>query len=173
MKILFTALFTAVTFLKGYSQNNYINWHDNTKIRWADFKGVVETSSPFAAMSAVGINYKYNSVSKGKAVEVSFEINAAFDKTKSWSKRSEQTVNTLKHEQLHFDICEVVSREFRKEAEQTVYTKNYKNEITRIFNRYTRELQKLQKKYDDQTRHSKNKTKQKEWENLIHQELAR
>jgi hypothetical protein len=172
MKILSAVLFTTMIFLSGYSQNNYINWHKNIKIKWSDFKGEVETSSPFGAMSAVGIHYKYKSITKGKTVEVKFEIHAAFERTKSWSKTAEHTANTLKHEQLHFDICEVVSREFKKDAERTAYTRNYKNEIIKIFNRYTQELQKLQKKYDDQTMHSKNRLKQKEWENLIYQELA-
>lgn len=173
MKKLLTIILSTLVFFKAYSQNNFLKWGENVKIKWTDFKGKVETNSPFAAMSAVGIHYKYNSLTKGKVIRVSFDIKAAFDKTKSWSKETLRSANTLRHEQLHFDICEVVGRQFEKEAEETVYSKNYKNEITRIFNRYTLYLQKLQKKYDDQTRHSNNKLKQKEWENLIHKELLK
>ena len=38
----------------------------------ADFRGEVKTSSPFAAMSAVGIHYKYNSSIKGKVIKIIF-----------------------------------------------------------------------------------------------------
>ena len=41
----------------------------------------------YAAMSAVGVYYKYNSVSNGKAYKISFTIYPRFDRTKSWSKR--------------------------------------------------------------------------------------
>lgn len=103
--------------------------------------------------------------------KIRFAIDARFDKTKSWSKKPEQTDAILKHEQLHFDIAELVSRAFRKEADQTKYTRNYKNEISRMFNRYTFHLQRLQQKYDEQTLHSNYKSKQNFWEKLIRQEL--
>jgi hypothetical protein len=173
MKILPIIIIGTLIYFTAHSQKDFLKWGDNVKIKWTDFKGEVETNSPFAAMSAVGIHYKYNSSIKGKLIKVSFDIDAAFDKTKSWSKKSQRSAGTLRHEQLHFDICEVVGRQFKKEAEKTVYSKNFKNEIIRIFNRYTRYLQKFQKKYDDQTRHSNNKLKQKEWENLIRHELLK
>jgi hypothetical protein len=173
MKIVIGVILFTLVHLKAYTQGDFIRWNKDVKIAWSDFKGKRDAKSPFAAMSAAGIQYKYNSISNGKVYKIRFTIYTGLDRTKSWSKSGAQTSAILKHEQLHFDIAELVSRAFKKEAEQTVYSKHYKNEISRIFNRYTDYLQKLQQKYDVQTMHSNNKVKQKDWEKLIHQELLR
>lgn len=171
MKMLFTLLSVFLLHFTGSTQEPLIKWGKNVKIGWPDFKGKADLNSPFAAVSAVGIHYKYNSWSDGKIYKIRFEIFATFDKTKSWSKRRLQTESMLKHEQLHFDIGGLVAREFKKDAENRGYSRNYRNEIVEMFNRYLKSLQKLQQKYDDQTNHSKNKMKQKEWGNLVGQEL--
>jgi hypothetical protein len=159
--------------LSGYSQAEVIKWDKGIKIKWDDFKGKADINSPFAAMSAIGLHYKYTSWSNKKVYKINFQVYSSFNKIKSWSKGRLRTEWMLRHEQLHFDIGGLVSREFKKEAERRSYGKNYKNEIRRIFNRYTLNLQKLQQKYDEQTQHSENKMKQKEWENLVHQELLK
>ncbi|HEX8462844.1 MAG TPA: hypothetical protein VF623_15520, partial [Segetibacter sp.] len=105
--------------------------------------------------------------------KLTFEISARFEKTKSWSRRRLETPYTLRHEQLHFDIAEVVSRIFRMEVENTIFTKDYKNETINIFDKYMKYLQKLQQKYDDETQHSRNKARQKEWERFIDKELKK
>jgi hypothetical protein len=171
MKIVVTLVFITFGSLRALSQEEYIRWSKNVKINWTDFKGKPDTYSPFAAMSAVGMYYKFNSVSIGETYHVRFEIDSRFDKSRSWSKRNLRTAKMLRHEQLHFDICELFSRKFKKEAENKVYDKNYRNEISSLFNRYTDELQKMQHKYDGETMHSTNKAKQKIWEELIHQQL--
>lgn len=173
MKIVISVILFTLVHFKGYTQGDFITWNKDVKIAWSDFKGKADVKSPFSTMSAVGIYYKYNSIDNGKVYKIRFTIHARFDRTKSWSKSGVQTAAILKHEQLHFDIAELVTRAFKKEAENTVYSKHYKNEISGIFKRYTNYLQKLQRKYDVQTMHSKNKVKQKDWEKLMHQELLK
>ncbi len=173
MKIVIGAVLLTLLRFNAVAQADFIRWNKDVKIAWADFKGKPDVNSPYAAMSAVGLYYKYNLRSNGKVYHLTFSIYPRFDRTKSWSKSKWRTATILKHEQLHFDIAELVSRAFKIEAEQTVYSKDYKNEINRIFNRYTNYLQKFQRKYDDQTLHSNNTIKQKEWEKLILQELQR
>jgi len=173
MKITLTLICTTIFFLSASSQKNGIKWDKNVKVLWSDFKGKADKKSPFAAMSAIGIEYKYNSWSDGKVYKIRFEIYSVFDRSQSWSKRNLRTRNMLSHEQLHFDIGGLVSREFKKEAESKTYSKNYKNEIERLFVKYSNILQKFQQKYDLQTFHGKDKTKQRQWEYLIHQELLK
>jgi hypothetical protein len=173
MKTAIIFILITLVHLRGTSQKDLINWSKDVKIKWSDFKGRADPYSPFAAVSAIGIHYKYYFSDKGKIVKIKFEIQSKFDKTKSWSRARYRTSNILEHEQLHFDISEVVKREFKKEAEKTVFSKNYKNEIIRIFNRYDKYLQKLQQKYDEQTKHSNDRVKQKKWKNLIYQELGK
>lgn len=173
LKVLVVLSLLTIINLQTYAQPDLIKWNKNVKIKWADFKGKQDIHSPFAAMSAVGIHYKYYSWSNKKVYKIRFEIYSGFDKTKSWSKKRLETPHMLQHEQLHFDICGLVSREFRKEAEHRSYSKNFKNEINGLFNKYSQSLQKLQQKYDEQTQHSENIVKQQEWENLVYKELLR
>ncbi len=175
MRIPITFILIALAHFYVYAQGQaqFIQWNKNVKIKWSDFEGKADTRSPFATMSAVGIHYKYSSLSIGDVIKIKFEISSKFDKTKSWSRKQLQNEDVLRHEQLHFDISELVSRQFRKKVENAKYSKHYKNEIAAIFNRYTTYLEKLQKKYDDQTKHSKNKLRQKEWENILHRELLK
>ena len=171
MKIVVALVFITFAGSRALSQEDFIRWKKNVKINWTDFKGKADPNSPFAAMSAVGMYYKFNSVSDGKNLRIMFEIDSRFDKARSWSKRSLRTSTMLRHEQLHFDICELFSRRFKKEAENTVYGKNYRVEISSLFNRYTGELQKMQHQYDRETMHSTNKANQKIWEDLVHRQL--
>src|SRR4051812_29470507 len=158
MKILISLLSTTLLNLAAHSQGTLLKWHKDVKIEWSDFKGKVDKNSPFAAMSAVGIHYKYNSWGNGKVYKITFEIYSIFDKNRSWSKTGLRSPGMLKHEQLHFDIGALVSREFKKEAANRNYSKNYKNEIADIYNRYSKTLQKFQQKYDMQTNHGNDKT---------------
>ncbi|MDB5190440.1 MAG: hypothetical protein JWQ96_3 [Segetibacter sp.] len=159
--------------LTSYSQQDYISWSKYKKIEWSAFKAKPDNTRPYAAMSAVGIYYKYHATINGKSVKVRFQMDTRFDKLKSWSRLHQQTDYMLKHEQIHFDICELIKRKFKKEAESTVYTTNYRNEIEEMFNKYSDWIHQLQQKYDEQTGHSGNKMKQKSWENLIQHELLK
>ena len=172
MRLVITLLFILVT-LAGFSQQDHISWSEDVRLSWTAFKARPDRNSAYAAMSAVGIYYKYQAFSQGNSVKVKFEIDTRFDKTKSWSRRHQQSDYILKHEQLHFDICELVKRQFKKEVETTTFSSRYKSEIKEIFDKYSSFLQSLQQKYDEQTMHSKNKQKQRSWDNFIKQELLK
>src|SRR4051794_32387339 len=99
MKIVVALVFITFAGSRALSQEDFIRWKKNVKINWTDFKGKADPNSPFAAMSAVGMYYKFNSVSDGKNLRIMFEIDSRFDKARSWSKRSLRTSTMLRHEQ--------------------------------------------------------------------------
>src|SRR5437870_2460614 len=98
MKIVISVILFTLVQVTAYGQGDFIRWNKDIKIAWPDFKGKADVKSPFATMSAVGIYYKYNSVSNGKVYKLSFAIDARFDRTKSWSKSGSRTRAILKHE---------------------------------------------------------------------------
>ena len=71
----------------------------------------------------------------------------------------------LRHEQGHFDIYEIYGREIMKQLKETkaMSGKNFSDNVEKIFRKGFADLNKLQKKYDQETNHSKNKEKQDEW----------
>ena len=79
----------------------------------------------------------------------------------------------LNHEQLHFDIAELFARKLRKELEKPRFTTASTEEIFSAVASFNMELDKMQKRYDNETNHYRNKKKQKKWEIYVGEELAK
>lgn len=77
----------------------------------------------------------------------------------SWvSKSSLSKTSVLAHEQLHFDIVELIARQFRKQLSgQKITIKNYEKVINTIKKQYFRKLKNMQKEYDQTHRQQWNK----------------
>ena len=92
-----------------------------------------------------------------------FSVQAVFVKSKSNIIQNSDYI--LKHEQLHFDICELYARKLRKMLLETDFTKvkNIQHEIQTMYNKVNLEYAKYQRKYDEDTNHGENPAKQKIW----------
>ena len=77
----------------------------------------------------------------------------------SWVKESSlNSKSILAHEQLHFDIVELIARRMRKElSEQKVTIKNYNKAINTIKKQRIKMLAKMQREYDETHRQQWNK----------------
>ena len=94
---------------------------------------------------------------------MSFEVSANFNKNTSWCRKEYQSETLLKHEQLHFDIAELFARKLKLAFSNYSYSRNYQNEILEIFEEKKLEYHAMQRRYDEETEHSLNMFKQKEW----------
>lgn len=150
------------------TQSDTILWTSTRKLTWDDFKGKPNEKSEYKAITSVVIDYK-NELSQS---EINYEVACFFCKNIAWSKT--KSVELLKHEQLHFDIAELVTRKIRRDMIKYVSTNLTETEkfVNKVNNKYFhQELDSINQKYDLETNHSINKTKQKEWELKIAQEL--
>ncbi len=149
-------------------QDSTILWNKQRKLTWDDFRGVADSLSSYKAMTYVQIGL----VSEEKKGYIIVDVPTYFFKNLSWKK--EKTSILLTHEQLHFDIAELIARKIRKEF-LNYKPINYKNtyidlqEIYRV--NYRVKLDSLNKSYDSETKHGVIKDKQKEWELKIAREL--
>jgi hypothetical protein len=143
-----------------------ISWDAARPLTWKDFKGHADKSSPFDALTHGATMFKIANVS-GK--EYKFIITVDFDPKTSWVKANSETDKLLAHEQCHFDLFEVYSRIFVKRLVEgkVLEGKNCIDKSSKIYKDTFGELSKLQAKYDDETNHSKNEEKQKEWSDKI------
>lgn len=99
------------------------------------------------------------------------EVVAQMNKTKSWTKSKTDVV--LNHEQIHFDIAELYARKIRKSITKFI-EENEECDLQGIADIYYRlidEHQKMQFLYDEETKHSINFEKQKEWDKKIARQL--
>lgn len=109
--------------------------------------------------------------SNEKTGNMIFNVEALFVKSKSFLKDS--SLYVLRHEQLHFDICELYARKLRQKiiARDFKKVKNIVQEIQRFYDKTVAELNREQEKYDNDTEHGMNAVKQKMWSEDITRQL--
>ncbi len=138
----------------GFSQNKVttdtlIEWNKSRKLKWTDFKGnppedkfitIAETQCYIRYIESF---YDNNNIPK-------FTLKCYFGKNQSWTIVSD--LETLKHEQLHFDLWELVTRQIRK-AFSDLNNKSEKN-ISVYYEKYTELMHygiELQNQYDNES----------------------
>lgn len=147
-----------------------ILWNPKKKLKWDDFKGKVDSLSQYDAITHVQFVKEQLKINSTNVV---YAVSCNFDKTLSWSKDKESKV-LLGHEQLHFDIAELVSRLLRKSYTKAIITSGDKayDEINQLYDYYVFDyLDSINHHYDLETDHSVNLRAQREWENKIAKEL--
>jgi hypothetical protein len=147
-------------------KNDTIIWRVDSLLKKEDFKAKPKSNGPLG-YSAIGI-FLYPGENNG---ELLFYVEALFVKSKSFIVKFSDYV--LKHEQIHFNICELYARKLRKEILETNFkkVKNVDKEISKIYKDIDQEHLKAQFKYDSETEHGLNSAKQKVWEDKIEKEL--
>lgn len=164
--ILFFILTTAVQ-----KDSDRVEWSPTQKLTWADFKGKIDKSSPFEAVTYTTIEIQSLQLD-GKQIQ--YTITNSFEKKLSWSK-DKKSVRLLEHEQLHFDITELIVRKLKKKllSKKFKNIKEIQNFARDAFGEGEKERKRLNSLYDKETDHSINKEKQKEWEEKIEAELGK
>lgn len=149
------------------TDDDYIDWHQDQKLTWKDFKGRPEQGTDRAALSFIQIHadfgYKNNTLT--------WHITCRFNKKKSWGKT--KTDYILAHEQLHFDITEAHARILNRRLSAYRYNaKTFQQDLDRIYSSTMKEENQMQRNYDQETNHSINTEKQAEWQEKIKKLLA-
>ena len=144
-----------------------IEWSEDRKLKWSDFKGRANRLSPNAALTDSGMSIGLTCDGKTSAVLVQ----CFFDRSKSWTKDNESSY-LLAHEQLHFDITELFVRKLRKKlAALNNDCEKLSKHIQEYYDKNYKDLVAYQDQYDKESNHSLNKEKQKYWEQKIAREL--
>jgi len=168
IKSIFLSIIYLIVAANLYAQNNSIVWSDERPLTWNDFKKKAPKNHLASAMSDITfmINVEFENN------EIFIQIEPSLRPKDSWVKKNNKSDYLLKHEQVHFDIYEVYARKFRSEIKSNHYTsKRVQNEITRLFNKYSKLAVDAQDKYDKETEHSIKREKQQEWNDSVAKEL--
>lgn len=146
-----------------------IYWRKGIKLTWDDFQAEPNLKSGHTAVTSSRIK---QNIYYGGNDSVSVAINACFLPNKSWVAFYGKEDSILQHEQLHFDICELHARKFRKiVADSTFSNVDIRNSLVNILNQIWLDLDAMEKLYDQETKRSMDRNKQKEWEIKIEKEL--
>ena len=151
-----------------------ISWNTSVKLTWEDFKAKPDTESDAVALTASGITFGYSVKTKGEQIiDFSTTVESHFYPNKSWYLKSKASSYILNHEQLHFDITELYSRKFRQQLSKLKVNQNIKEQMDDMHIAINKALSETQRRYDEETNHSMNEEKQKEWDAFIAKELNR
>lgn len=149
-----------------------IPWEGSRKLSWDDFQGPpdeVLVKDSMLAAAAIELTYTYKSYDTGEVFD--FVIINRFNPSVAWSV-DKTDMFLLEHEQLHFDIAEVVARQMRKgiecfEKEGISDWESHKEFLDKKYQLFRN----LTAKYDEETDHGRRPGVQNEWKARIAKEL--
>ena len=134
---------------------NGLNWSHFSKVDDHDFDAIAYTDFAVRRTRHNGVDYL-----EGYAFFRS-DISQVID--------GSETDQLLQHEQVHFDICELVLRKLKKELlEKPDHVK-----VEELERNYRLILEKTHKMYDEQTDHGRNEFNQTMWNKMIEEELEK
>lgn len=144
-------------------------WRADDLLSWEDFRGtpdslLIEGKGHSDAGIHTMIIVDYCCEEEGET-DICFQ--PAIHRTKSWSVSDSESL--LVHEQLHFDITELITRKIRRAIARS--GASTANEKYRIYLRLVREFSKMQIRYDRETDHGLRLVRQQKWKEKIWQEL--
>ena len=142
-----------------------IQWNPSRPLQWGDFQAPPQPAGREAALSEVG----QISGSGCDGSRFQFGVIAAFIPSESWVRpevaaNPMQSAIALAHEQVHFNISEIISRELRR----TFMTVEHPCQMTddqrdALGAAAFKEEQATQQRYDDETTHGLNSAAQQRW----------
>lgn len=143
-------------------------WSPYVPLEWSDFQGPPRINGDVVAVTASGLSFGYSTKKYADCrVEYDFEVTAHFYPERSYYLKDLVTDVTLKHERLHFDITELHARKFRARVRATRFTQNIDAEMEKIHQEINNELRDMQRKYDEETDHSRVIERQIVWNKMI------
>lgn len=144
----------------------YIDWSQEKRLEWDDFKAAPVKNSDAAALTATHLGFSYSFVNN----QVSYDIMCRFDKSKSWGLVKNDWI--LKHEQGHFDIAEIFARRLNKSVSEYLFNKKtFQKDLDNIYKKVIADKEAYQQEYDTGSDFSRSKKNQNEWLKIIAKEL--
>ena len=160
---------------KDYTELNEgdtIYYAVNRPLTWADFKSNYKPRGTYAAEVMPSIGYDQHSSVNDGIVYVDIAIKTFLPKSTCWVNSFSKDDYTLNHEQRHFDIVKIVAEQYkRKILSANLTPDNYEAFINMEYFDAYRSMNKMQKAYDEQTRHGRDQGAQFSWNDRIDKEL--
>jgi hypothetical protein len=149
-------------------------WTPSRKLRWEDFHGPERIGAvrQIAAESVCGISVE-TSLAPVTARARIYVFNT-FDKEQSWTRPDKQSGAVLRHEQGHWDLCEIYTRRMQARFDaQTISGNRLDEMVTKIYDQVSRDYEQRQRTYEMETGHGTDPAGQQRWELLIARELSK
>ncbi len=149
-----------------------VQYNPKRTLTWADFRAEPRRGSHYAAEVFTSFAYEGRSSVKEGIITLRLSAKSYMLKSSSWARPDARNAYALNHEQRHFDITKITAERFKRAVQPDSLTiEDYNSLIQHQFVESFREMNKLQKQYDDETNHSLNQAAQERWNRQIDAEL--
>lgn len=138
----------------------------NKKLDWNYFYKR-QKSNQIAAITESGISY-FVDIDDGN---IKVNVICFFSKNGSYFTEGNNKPNILNHEQRHFDLSYIYTLEFMRRLKNEDDLNL--NKIDYIYNEVANELDVIQRKYDFETKNSRDTEIQNRWDNIIENKLQK
>jgi hypothetical protein len=152
-------------------EGDTIYYSPNRPVTWDDFKGEVPRSRYDAEVFAT-IGYNEETTVVNGVINLKLDIKVCLPKSSCWVKDGKRDDYALNHEQRHFDIAKIAAEHFKQKIKaENLPVSNYDGPINVYYLDAYREMDSLQKQYDNETSHGGDHAAQERWNQKIDGEL--
>jgi Bacterial protein of unknown function (DUF922) len=179
-KILFLTSFLFLNIIQSFSQKVFVQIfdskqflpfqkkHDSISLVWSDFKASTLPDLPWSAVTNTNTEFNTRIQKTKETIKIKYTFKFYFNRKLSNKKRGVNSEYILRHEQIHFDIAWYHYQLFLKEIRATEFTiDNYNTICKQKFKTYLETTKAMQDAYDEETNHSIDEAKQKEWDEKV------
>lgn len=146
-------------------------WHEHTKLSWDDFRGAASsTHNESAAATCCSIGFRTNTTADSGRLYI--EVYNTFYVNKSWVREDARIQSILDHEQGHFDLCEVYTRQLKARLGKIdLNGHDVKQQLMKIYGEVSAAYEARQQAYEEETTHGTILPEQRKWQDMIAAEL--
>jgi hypothetical protein len=148
-----------------------IFWSPTRKMTWNDFKGEMPKNTKYSAQIFNNFEYAAPLKLEDGILTIDLQMKVYMLKSLSWTSSTSLSDYSIAHEQLHFDLTKLIVERFKEKAKQILTVDNYDSELQMLFIEMYREMNRVQKEYDDETNHSINVFSQQKWQSKTMEQM--
>lgn len=157
---------------KAQKEGDTIYYDAKRPLTWADFQSKIRISGNYQASVMPSIGYTQDSNLEDGVLDVQVAVKAFVPKSACWANPTDRNDYYLNHEQRHFDIAKIIAEQFKKKMLAKKLTPdNYEALLNMQYLDSYRDMNKMQKAYDDETNHGINRFAQEAWNTRIDKAL--
>lgn len=148
-------------------------YHPDRKLTWNDFQAKPLSTSRYTAQIFSNFEYLAPVKYEHDSLVIELTMKTYMLKDMSWKSIDAPGDYSLKHEQTHFDLTKLIVERFKAQVLKTEFSiEDYDSQLQLLFIDLYREMNIMQKKYDQETLHGLNEAEQSKWEQKIAGELG-
>lgn len=166
------ALIVETEMVEQTSDTNQISFASGRPLKLEDFRGKPDDLSKAGAATRSGIRIKYRSEMRYSVTKIRVTIDPFFDRQTSWCRKASYNLQTLAHEQMHFNITAIKACELAAKIRSYHFIlEKYQDQLEELNRENEKEVRDMQEQYDNATNHGLLPVVQRQWENRIRDSL--